>query len=157
MTTLPNRDTWSIVYVKSSRVNTHTDWVISPFTTSLKMISDAPTPPLTYLGTQLGEERSTSQVAYRFMWTGRLDVMLTGLEGCMCGDGTPPVRGSPPRSDMLEAGNGRSDGASRRSARSSSASLRMCVVLFCVCVCCCWCYRSSFLCLISNAPAGANA
>lgn len=35
------------------------------------------------------------------MWTGRLEVMLTGLEGC--GEGTPPVRGSPPRSDILEA------------------------------------------------------
>lgn len=55
----------------------------------------------TYLGTQLGEERSTSQVAYRFMWTGRLEVMLTGLEGCKWGEGTPPVRGSPPRSDIL--------------------------------------------------------
>lgn len=65
-----------------------------------------PLSPPTYLGTQLGEERSTSQVAYRFMWTGRLEVvMLTGLEGCMCGEGTPPVRGSPPppRSDILEA------------------------------------------------------
>lgn len=38
---------------------------------------------LPYLGTQLGDERSTSHVAYRFMWTGRLEVMLTGLEGCM--------------------------------------------------------------------------
>lgn len=60
--------------------------------------------PFTYLGTQLGDERSTSHVAYRFMWTGRLEVMLTGFEGCMCGEGTPPVRGSPPRSDILEAG-----------------------------------------------------
>lgn len=74
------------------------------------MLSSPPLPS-TYLGTQLGEERSTSQVAYRFMWTGRLEVMLTGLEGCMCGEGTPPVRGSPPRSDILEAENGLSDGA----------------------------------------------
>ncbi|TNN40255.1 hypothetical protein EYF80_049569 [Liparis tanakae] len=43
------------------------------------------------------------------MWTGRLEVMQTGLEGCMCGDGTPPVRGSPPRSDILEAGAARSN------------------------------------------------
>lgn len=53
-----------------------------------------------YLGTQLGDDRSTSQVAYRFMCTGRLEVIATGLEGC--GDGTPPVLGSPPRSDILE-------------------------------------------------------
>lgn len=93
--------------------------------------------PFTYLGTQLGEERSTSQVAYRFMWTGRLEVMLTGLEGCMCGEGTPPVRGSPPRSDILEAENGRSDGANGRNTRSSLAPpcvvyVRECVVLFLV-------------------------
>lgn len=68
-------------------------------TTTIMLLS------FTYLGTQLGDERSTSHVAYRFMWTGRLEVMLTGLEGCMCGEGTPPVRGSPPRSDILEAGN----------------------------------------------------
>ena len=55
-----------------------------------------------YLGTQLGEERSTSQVAYRFMWTGRFEVIVTGLEGCKCGEGAPPVRGSPPRSDITE-------------------------------------------------------
>lgn len=60
--------------------------------------------PFTYLGTQLGDERSTSHVAYRFMWTGRLEVMLTGFEGCMCGEGTPPALGSPPRSDIPEAG-----------------------------------------------------
>lgn len=84
--------------------------------------------PFTYLGTQLGEERSTSQVAYRFMWTGRLEVMLTGLEGCMCGEGTPPVRGSPPRSDILEAQNGLS--AQERNTPGSLASPSVCVVLF---------------------------
>lgn len=84
--------------------------------------------PFTYLGTQLGEERSTSQVAYRFMWTGRLEVMLTGLEGCMCGEGTPPVRGSPPRSDILEAQNGLS--AQERNTPGSLAYPSVCVVLF---------------------------
>lgn len=110
-----------------------------------------PRPPLTYLGTQLGEERSTSQVAYRFMWTGRLEVMLTGLEGCMCGEGTPPVRGSPPRSDILEAGSGLSDGAERRNTRSSLASSP------CVCVLSFFGASSSFLWLIFQAPGGANA
>lgn len=56
------------------------------------------------------------------MWTGRLEVMLTGLEGCMCGEGTPPVRGSPPRSDIPEAENGLSGEAERRNVRSSLAS-----------------------------------
>lgn len=82
--------------------------------------------PLAYLGTQLGDERSTSHVAYRFMWTGRLEVMLTGLEGCMCGEGTPPVRGSPPRSDILEAGNGLSVAAGKSKTHSSLASRRGC-------------------------------
>lgn len=81
---------------------------------------------LAYLGTQLGDERSTSHVAYRFMWTGRLEVMLTGLEGCMCGEGTPPVRGSPPRSDILEAGDGLSVAAGKSKPRSSLASRRDC-------------------------------
>lgn len=114
------------------------------------MISHAPflaVAPLTYLGTQLGEERSTSQVAYRFMWTGRLEVMLTGLEGCMCGEGTPPVRGSPPRSDILEAENGLSGGADRRNTRSSLAS--PCVLFFVE-------PAPSFS-LFFQAPGGANA
>ncbi|GAA6088778.1 uncharacterized [Tachysurus ichikawai] len=55
-----------------------------------------------YLGTQLGDERSTSHVAYRFICTGRLEVIATGLEGCGDGHGAPPLLGSPPpRSDML--------------------------------------------------------
>lgn len=58
------------------------------------------------------------------MWTGRLEVMLTGLEGCMCGDGTPPVRGSPPpRSDILEADDGLSDGAGQIQPGSSACVL----------------------------------
>lgn len=88
-------------------------------------------PTLTYLGTQLGEERSTSQVAYRFMWTGRLEVMLTGLEGC--GEGTPPVRWSPPRSDILEAEKGTALTKAERKrggnySKQSSPFLRDCVV-----------------------------
>lgn len=95
------RRSFSLVCLRGPpRVNTQT----GPFP-SLKTRVMPPHPlkttAFTYLGTQLGEERSTSQVAYRFMWTGRLEVMLTGLEGC--GEGTPPVRGSPPRSDILEA------------------------------------------------------
>lgn len=46
----------------------------------------------------------------------------------MCGEGTPPVRGSPPRSDILEAENGLSGGADRRNTRSSLAS--PCVLFF---------------------------
>lgn len=65
------------------------------------------------------------------MWTGRLEVMLTGLEGCMCGEGTPPVRGSPPRSDILEAArrkHGLSRGARGRNTRSSLSSPCECVL-----------------------------
>lgn len=84
----------------------------------------------TYLGTQLGEDRSTSQVAYRFMWTGRLEVMLTGLEGCMCGEGTPPVRGSPPRSDILEAANKRLSGGDRSAGSKPGALPASCFFYF---------------------------
>lgn len=125
-----NRHPWVSMCLQSPSVNT--------LTGSLPIHNNQPTPqkaisnakpdhlPCTYLGTQLGEERSTSQVAYRFIWTGRLE-MLTGLEGCMCGEGTPPVRGSPPRSDILEAENGLSQGANGENTRSSLLSL--CVVL----------------------------
>ena len=49
----------------------------------------------------------------------------------MCGEGTPPVRGSPPRSDILEAArrkHGLSRGARRRNTRSSLSSPRVCVL-----------------------------
>lgn len=49
-----------------------------------------------YLGTQLGEDRSTSQVAQRFICTGRAEDIVTGLKGCRCGPGAAPLRGSPP-------------------------------------------------------------
>lgn len=123
-----------------------------------KSCTPPPVLPLTYLGTQLGEERSTSQVAYRFMWTGRLEVMLTGLEGCMCGEGTPPVRGSPPpRSDILEAArrkHGLSRGARGRNTRSSLRSPCVLSLFF---------QRLLFLLLLPfslffvQAPAAANA
>lgn len=107
---------WVFVHVKFPGVNRQT----SSF--PIHNTPGSESPPPTYLGTQLGEERSTSQVAYRFMCTGRLDVMLTGLEGCMCGEGTPPVRGSPPRSDILEAEIELSGGEKRRNSRCRSAS-----------------------------------
>lgn len=125
---------WKTVNVclKSPSVNTATGIASHPEPTNNNNNNTTnhafffPATPLAYLGTQLGDDRSTSHVAYRFMWTGRLEVMLTGLEGCMCGEGTPPVRGSPPRSDILEAGNGLSLAAGKSKTRSSLASRRVC-------------------------------
>lgn len=146
-----NNNGWMFVYLKSPSVNTLTGSF--PLHSHPQASLFPPWPPFTYLGTQLGEERSTSQVAYRFMWTGRLEVMLTGLEGCMCGEGTPPVRGSPPRSDILEAEKGLSGGADRRNTRSSLASpcVCVCVVLFGSLL------LPSFSLIFFQAPCGSNA